>query len=424
MKILWLCNIMLPKVSRALSLPEINTGGWLTGISNDLLALNNISIDKLLNYNKINLCVCFPQNISKSLMSGTADDLSYYAFPPKSNLEHVFKKIISEFVPDIIHIFGTEYKHTYDMMRILKSLNMTNKTILSIQGIISIISQNYYLGLPPHIIHAYTLRDIIKGNIYADTRKLIQKSKYEISAISQSEHIIGRTDADKAFVMQINPNAKYHFCNETLRNEFYKNHWDINNCNRYSIFVSQYTSPLKGFHIILKEMSKIIQFFPDSHLYTTGKDPFKLNIKDKLKQTSYNKYIAYLIKKYDLTNHITFLGNLNEKQMCNIYLKSHVFVSASSIENSPNSLGEAMLLGVPSVSSDVGGVKNMLTHGIDGFIYPYNESYMLTHYISQIFKDDKLALKFSKNASTHASITHNKETNINTLIKIYNDISY
>ena len=108
--------------------------------------------------------------------------------------------------------------------------------------------------------------------------------------------------------------------------------------------------------------------------------------------------------------------------MCDRFLKSHVFVSPSSIENSPNSVGEAMLLGVPVVSSDVGGVKNLLTHGEEGFVYPYDEPYMIAHYVCHLFGDDALAQTLSEHARAHAAHTHNREENLQKMLEIYREI--
>lgn len=108
--------------------------------------------------------------------------------------------------------------------------------------------------------------------------------------------------------------------------------------------------------------------------------------------------------------------------MCEQYIKSNVFVSASTIENSPNSLGEAMLVGCPVISSDVGGVKNMLIHGVEGFIYQSTAPYMLAYYVKEIFRNKDLAIRFSKNAKIHAVETHNRIENSKRLIRIYNTV--
>ena len=113
---------------------------------------------------------------------------------------------------------------------------------------------------------------------------------------------------------------------------------------------------------------------------------------------------------------------LNEKEMVDMYLRSNVFLCPSSIENSSNSLGEAMLLGVPCIASYVGGIPDLLKNKEEGFLYQHNDSMMLAYYIMQIFKDSQLAKTLSEKARLKASTTHSKEINTNTLISIYNKI--
>ncbi len=418
MKILWLCNIPLPDIAIDMSYPIINGGGWLVGLSNDLKKCPDIELN-----------ICFPLSNEKEIIKGRLDNINYYGFPKKLNQPHKYdisveehlKYILNEVTPDIVHIFGTEYPHSLSMTKVF---NKPDRTIINIQGLCSIYTKHYTSGLAYNIISQYTFRDFIKqDNIRQQQKKFEKRGKMEITAIKNVNHIIGRTTWDKACVSQINPNAKYHFCNETLRDEFYKYIWDINNCEKYSIFISQGGYPIKGLHFMLEALPEIIKRFPHVHLYVAGDDITKSeNLKDRLKITSYGKYIKKLIKEYGLIEHITFTGNLDEKQMCNRFLRSNVYVSPSNIENSPNSLGEAMLLGVPSVASDVGGVKDMLEHPVEGFVYQHDAPYMLAHYVCEIFQNDKLALEFSTNSRKHAMETHNKDNNLKTMIDIYKEI--
>jgi len=189
--------------------------------------------------------------------------------------------------------------------------------------------------------------------------------------------------------------------------------------------VSQAWYPIKGLHYVLEALPEVIKRFPDTHLYIAGSDITRSNsLKAKVKAGlgSYEEYIRRLIKKLDLSKCITFTGVLNEEAMCERFIKSHVFVSPSSIENSPNSLGEAMLLGVPSISTDVGGVKDLLTHNVDGVIYQHDAPYMLAYYICLLFGDDELTERFSINAQKHAEITHNREKNTETVLEKYSTI--
>lgn len=413
MKLLWLCNVILPQVARAINKPVSNTGGWLFAMSESLSNMPNMDF---------HVCFASPKGEKYDAKIG---DISYHSFTQarntvKSNPQNIeeFEYILRKVAPDVVHIFGTEYAHTLDMVKAAHRCGMENKLVISIQGLVSRCSEHYYAYLPHSVVHRYSLRDIVKcGNIYRAAKSFAQRGLAEEEAIRGVRHVIGRTDWDKACALQINPDINYHFCNETLREEFYSRHWSLDKCERHSLFVSQCNYPIKGMHLMLRAMAEIIKRFSDAHLYTTGSNPLTFRGYAKLKQTAYSKYLASLIRRYRLESHVTFLGGLSAEQMCERYLSSHVFVSCSSIENSPNSLGEAMLLGTPSVSSDVGGVKNMMTHSVEGFIYPADEPYMIAYYVEEIFNNDDLALRFSE-----AARTHNPETNLQTLIAIYKEI--
>ena len=415
MKILWLCNLPLPDIAISISNTAINRGGWLVGLSNDLKKCP-----------EIDLSLCFPVSNAKEIIKGILDNVNYYGFPSKmgqpyiydSSIEKQLQIILSEVDPDIVHIFGTEFPHSLAMTKVFKN---KNRITISIQGLCSIISKHYTSGLPSRVISQYTFRDFIKqDNIEQQYKKFEKRGEFEIRAIKNVNHIIGRTTFDKACAYQINPNAIYHFCNETLRDDFYKHVWDINNCQRYSIFVSQGEYPIKGLHFVIEALPEVIKRFPLTRLYVAGKDITKSEtLKDRLKTTSYGRYIKQLINKYKLKDYITFTGNLDEKQMYHRYLKSNVFVMSSSIENESNSLSEAKIMGIPCVAAYVGGTTDRATGGLDCYTYQYDASYMLAYYICEIFSNDKLALEFSHNSRENALRIHDRQENMNNMINIY-----
>lgn len=408
MKILWVCNVALPKIAERERLAASFGGGWLVGLSEDLVKNSEIQ-----------LIICFPN--SNKIASKDISP-SYFSFNPKSARED-FESIILETKPDVIHIFGTEYKHSLDCVNACEALGLLDRTIINIQGLTSIHANHYAAGLNHKVLKAKTLRDVIKRrSIYKGIEQYKRRGKNEIAAIKKVKHIIGRTDWDKACTSWINPEAEYHFCNETLRGEFYKHQWNYDNCEKHSIFVSQCSYPIKGFHLVLEAMPLILSRYPDAKVYTTGKDLINIKGIDKLKMTYYQVYLRKLIKKYGLWDNVVFLGNLDEKSMCEQFLKSNVFVSASSIENSPNSVGEAMILGVPTVTSDVGGVKNMIEHNAEGFIYQYDAPYMMAYYVCELFDNIELAKDFSNKARIHAGITHNRQINLDRMLEIYKKV--
>ena len=418
MKVLWLCNIMLPVIAEHLGERANVFGGWLTGALSKLMTVDDMDVTVIVPSNKI-----FDGQVNSKL--------KYFSFiddwlPDANDNDMInrFKNILDEVKPDIIHVWGTEYKHSYNMIEACGRAGVIDKAVIDIQGLVSVYAKHYNAYLPNKIVKAKSFKDFIRGGgVESGRRDFERRGVYEEAVIKKVKHVMGRTDWDYACVKRLNPSVNYHHVNETLRDAFYNSQWQINNCERHSIFASSSSYPLKGFHIMLEAMTDIVKFFPDAKLYTTGNNPLTASFHDKIRQTAYTKYIVKLIKDYKLEDHLIFTGFLNEAEMCERYLKSHVFVSPSSIENSSNSICEAMILGVPVVCSDVGGIKSLMIHNEEGLIYQADAFYMLARSIINIFEDDELAQKFSHNARAHALKTHDKDFNLKALIDAYNKIA-
>lgn len=417
MRVLWVCNIMLPEIARSIGRPEPAIGGWMSGL-----------LHAIVQSGQVQLTVCFPVYGEKPV-SGESEGFSYYSFTQKTlilnryepDIERQLKGIMETCKPELVHIFGTEYVHS---LAAVKAFGRPERTVIGIQGMVSVYAKHFMAGVPERIRRGCTFRDMVKrDNLYRQRESFYKRGVLEEEAIRLSGHVIGRTDWDRACTQQINSHVRYHFCNETLRDSFYETVWRYEDCEPYSMFVSQGSYPIKGFHYVLEAMPAILARQPEAKVYVAGGDITRAaSWKDRLRMSSYGKYIRDLIETYGLQDKVIYTGFLSEEDMRKRYLKSHVFVSPSSIENSPNSVGEAMLLGMPVVSSDVGGVKNMLTHGEEGFVYPADAPYMLAYYVSRIFEDRKLAEGLGAAASAKAAKTHDRTANGRQMLAIYEEI--
>ena len=58
-----------------------------------------------------------------------------------------------------------------------------------------------------------------------------------------------------------------------------------------------------------------------------------------------------------------------------------MFVLSSDYEGMPNSLAEAMALGIPSISTDcpTGGSRELIQDGVNGYLVPVNDSIALSN---------------------------------------------
>lgn len=417
-KVLWLVNIPLPEVCHLMGEQSSPFGGWLINASKYLAAQDNIV-----------LSIAFPRLKIKDVMEYNGEKINYFAFPHlASNDDRLMtdnsylKSIVKQVQPDIVHIFGTEFAHSLAMVNVCNDLGV--QSVISIQGLVSYIEKHYLANLPNNVQKGFTFRDFVKqNNILQQKKDFKKRGLLEMKAIQKAKHVIGRTTWDRACALQLNPTINYHFCNETLRETFYSNAWSIEKCEKYSIFLSHSSYPIKGLHYMLEALPTILRSYPKAKIYIAGPDiTASNNLKDRLKQTSYAKYITRLIKELKIEEHVHFTGMLDEQQMCNRYLKSNVFVCPSSIENSPNSLGEAMILGVPCIASNVGGISDMLVHGQEGFLYPADAPYMLAHYVNEVFGSGNLANDISSKARIHALKTHDCFNNNIRLMNIYHTI--
>lgn len=403
MKVLWITNTLFPDVCKTLKIETPVIGGWMSAAAASLLNLEGNLI----------LAVATVYD-GEGLQKIQVNRIVYYLIPKSGNY---WKYVTDDFNPDLVHVHGTETANGLDYINACSNKNV----VVSIQGLVSIYERYYFGGIDENtLLINTTFRDIVRNDtIFQQRKNMQQRGIREKSIIRSAEHIIGRTSWDKAHCCVFNNLAKYHFCNESLRDAFYAHKWEYENCEKFSIFISQAHYPLKGMHKILFALPLLREKFPDVKLYIAGND---IIARKFWRLSGFANYIKKIIKKYNLQNIIVFTGLLGENEMCQRYLKSNVFVCPSSIENSPNSVGEAQLLGVPCVGSYVGGMSDMITDGETGMLYRFEEIEMLAEHISEIFLDQEFAKTLSKNEREIAAIRHNRISNSVKLKSIYDEI--
>ncbi len=441
MRVLWVCNIMLPVIARALQRECSNKEGWLTGLMDALLAAGHPSARVFKGSQgaaRVELGVAFPIAPGEELLKGDTGRVRFYGFRENTEkpevydpgLERDMKAILLDFQPDILHCFGTEYPHTLAAVR---AYGKPGSSLVGIQGLCAVYAEAYMANIPGKLRNRTTFRDWVKrDNMRRQQQKFRRRGKWEQEAVRLTGHVAGRTDWDRYWTVKWNPGVRYHLLQETLRPCFYEGQWQYENCCRHSIFMSQGDYPIKGLHYMLDALAAIRSQYPDVHLYVAGNCLLRTGPLAPLKISGYGRLLEAQIREYELEEYVTFLGSQDADQMKEQYLYCNAYVCVSSIENSPNSLGEAMLLGVPVVAALVGGVGSMISPE-EGWLFPgfsgeedgemQRISQELQRQVTEVFSRQEQVTERTRKAREHARQTHDAEKNLHQLLEIYRELT-
>ena len=415
MKLLWLCNIVPAAVQEKID-GTAGNGLWLDHVFQDLRQ-QDFTIRILARGT-----LAEGQLDDKCSFATFAQPVPYEYLP---ELENFFCAELEGFQPDVIHIWGTEYAHSLAMVNAAERMGLLSRVVVNIQGLCSVIAGHYNDGVPTFVRSCGSFRDMIrKDNLEQQREKFELRGKLEIQALQKVPHVIGRTHWDKHWTREIHPGRIYHHCDETLRQDFYGEQWQYDKCVKYRIFAAGCSYPVKGFHYMLKAFARILKAYPQATLAVPGTAlPEISDWKGRLRSTGYQYYLAFLERFLGLKGKVHYLGSMDACQMKQAYLDANVFVLSSTIENSPNTLGEAMLLGVPCVASDVGGVTTLLKDGQEGLICPSGNVDAMAANIRKIFDMEEKARELGIAAREHARYTHDPNKNCRSLLEIYRAIA-
>lgn len=416
MKILWTVNLVPKDAAQGLGINSDVLGGWVESMASRLKKIDGVQLAVA--------CKTEKQNSFDEIIDGVRYfSLGYDGKTSLQELERACKNIIDKFSPDIIQVEGTEFLHAKAMINVGNSKNIP--TVVSLQGILNGQYQ-YQCGQLQidDMMFSRSIKNIFTAWILhlRKTRWFQPRMATERETIAKAKYLIGRTTWDRAHAYKLNPGAKYFTCHRILREPFYTKEWDIHKIEKHSIYVGNGYYALKGVQYVIEALPQLIREYPDTKVYVAGVKPFEENDKRPFYKKGYGLYLEKRIKELGVGDYIVFTGPLQAEDVADRLSKVHAYVLCSAIENSPNTLGEAMCIGTPCVAAYVGGVPDMATDGENALFYRNDDPALLAWNIKRIFDDDDLALKLSANGRKQARITHDAEKNAQTLYNIYDEI--
>ncbi len=150
----------------------------------------------------------------------------------------------------------------------------------------------------------------------------------------------------------------------------------------------------KGVQNLISAMPKILANYHDAKLIIAGKG----GMMDELKAQ---------VEHMGISNKVYFTGYLNSKQVCKMYKAADISVFPSTYEPFGIVALEAMLAGVPTVVSDVGGLNEIIEHGVNGMkSYAGNPNSLADSILTLLF-DPQLCSKVTKNAKIKVKNEYN-----------------
>jgi glycosyltransferase involved in cell wall biosynthesis len=323
----------------------------------------------------------------------------------------VYHKVVNQWKPDLIHIHGTEAPYG-----LLTARSMVKcPAVISLQGLLGPYSEWYrFFGNSSFadIVRMHRWKEILSmrglGSAFWKIRKMAIRER---EIISGNRFFMGRTAWDRAYISALNPTAQYFPGGELLREAFWQRRWNIRGARRHRIVFTNAGHPRKGTETLLDAVKLLQPDFPDIQVGIVG------SISPK---NGYGRYLCNRIA--ELGPAAIELGQMSAEEMVKELINSHIFVSPSYIDNSPNAVCEAQLLGMPVISTYTGGVPSLIEEGRTGLFFPTGDAPMLAARLREVFEDESLAVQLGSQAHEVAVRRHDPDVVLQEIVTAYEEV--
>lgn len=359
-------------------------GGVHAAVANLLTGFQNFPIDvRLISFNK---------EVKQSYINkfSTYIDIQYYPegnFPFHSlnylfNCARQVKKAVKDFQPDIIHYEAS------DAFLFTKVLGLVGrKYLLTIHGIAMAegkVNKNL----------RYKLSSYFNGMM-----EKIFFPKYIIHLSEYSKRMYANRDISKYSII---PNAIVP--------------------NYYSLPVKTQTNN-KLLYIGGIDRNKNILFLLNAmHLLQKENKYYYLEVLGGFKDSVYQAEIETFIKENGLENYVHFHGWVTQTQVLSIIKEADILVVSSLQESLPMVIAECMAAGKTILAATVGGIPEMVTNEVDGYLFHTNNIKSLVQPLSALFDNSDQLKNMSAEARKNATERYHCKSVAFKTIEFYKEV--
>lgn len=418
MKVLWFTNTMSCYTPQGIQNKHgYNGGGWISSAEKIMRKQENVklAVSFMADYQPTkveqNGVIYYPipnkhiPKLSKitRILKLLLGDLNYEKDSWQYYLEH-FRHVVDDFNPDIIHVWGSEF-HFGLVWKVTQC-----PVILHLQGIIGPYINAYMPAGMSWMDIRREARNPMKRMRCLREEKAWRNSAYREQEIFRGiTAALGRTKWDNRVMHCINPGVAYYHVDEILRDDFYKKS-ERHLPERLTIITTISSPPYKGFDLVLKT-AKIL----------------KQNMNMNFEWKCYGNINPTFIERQVGIRHqdvgVMLMGVASVNELITAELNATLYFHSSYIDNSPNSLCEAQMLGLPIVATNVGGIPSLVRDGIDGYLVPANDPYQAACFIERFFNDRTRNIEMGKKGQVSAYSRHNPKNVVEQIIDAYKKVT-
>lgn len=400
MRVLWFADVQLPKVT---GVPQ-GGGGWVEGLRR---ALEQFAPE-------VELAIVAPGSVAHRHFS--AGNATYFHVPYECNEGRAARvlgrwrhnpvpagavarcvDIARAFAPEVVHVHGAE--HYFGLAIPLLRV----PAVISLQGIASVYERYSLSGLEwQEVLRDVPTRSFLRGNgpLHGHWR-MSQRANVERRILGTCNEFMGRTEWDRSVLGLLYPQARYHEVGEVLGEPFDQTQWLGPQPGEETFYCTGGGSALKGVELLLEALIL---------LRRSGVRSPRLRLAGGVADGLLARKITALLGAPELRGAVDVLGRCTPNQIAGELASASAFVLPSHMDNSPNALCEAMLVGTPCIAAFVGGVPSLVKDGVEGLLYHDSDPFALAGKMEQLLSDPALAARLGANARETAQRRHDPQT--------------
>lgn len=260
----------------------------------------------------------------------------------------------------------------FHLMRLLPNYDLVHAHWLIPQGIV----QSFFKK--PYIVTGHG------GDVTSLNKGILRRLK--IRCMKKAGHVTVVSEHLRSQVQKLSPGIEPSVISMGVDSTRFGKQYRVSNYfgqgeKKVVLFVGRLVEK-KGVAYLIEAMKEI-----DALLVIVGDGP----IKEKLVDQS-----------ADMKERVVFLGAKTHKELKTIYASSDIFVAPSITakdgdqEGIPTAIMEAIASGLPVIASDSGGISDLITSGINGFLCKEKDVIELRNNINMLIKNSELVDRFKK----------------------------